>query len=71
MLSAVSADEYKQNIKTVGLDSASRTFRSREFENKILRRFSKSPKAYQRNVYICNFLRFRIKHQQLFLGYSP
>ena len=44
MLSAISADEYKQKKKMVELDSASRTFGSREFENvmqKILRRFSK------------------------------
>ena len=41
MLSTISADKYKQNKQTVGLDSASRTFRSREFE-KWCKRFSES-----------------------------
>ena len=34
MLNAISADEYKQNKQMVGLDSASRTFGSGDFENK-------------------------------------
>ena len=41
MLSAISADEYEQNKQTVELDSASRTFWSREFEN-WCKRFSES-----------------------------
>ena len=41
MLSAISADEYKQNKQTVELDSASRTFWSREFEI-WCKRFSES-----------------------------
>ena len=65
MLSAISADEYKQNKQMVELDSATRTFWSREFEN-WCKRISESlrKRIKERHKYV-------IKHQQFFLGYSP
>ena len=65
MLSAISADEYKHNKQTLELDSASRTFWSRKFEN-WCKRFSESlwKRIKERYKYV-------IKHRQFFLGYSP
>ena len=60
MLSATSADEYKQNKQTVELDSASRTFWSREFEN-WCKRFSESLRKRIKERY-----KYVIKHQQFF-----
>ena len=60
MLSAISADEYKQNKQTVELDSASRTFWSREFENGC-KRFSESLRKRIKERY-----KYVIKYQQFF-----
>ena len=81
MLSAISADEYKQNKQLTGflcsiyevlsyrvrepvkinkLDSASRTFWGREFEN-WCKKFSESLRKRIKERY-----KYVIKHQQLF-----
>ena len=60
MFSAISVDEYKQNEQTVELDSASRTFWGREFEN-WCKRFSESLWEIIKERY-----KYVIKHQQFF-----
>ena len=60
MLSAISADEYKQNKQTMELDSASRTFWGREFEN-WCKRFPESLRKHIKERY-----KYVIKHQQFF-----